>query len=187
MLRNILTCAVVLTALATPSYAGPIIYNNGAPDSAEGNEMTKWIQAEDFTLAATTDVTDVHFWAVDITTSLTAYQGSITWQIYSDNAGEPGTVLASGSASPTAVFDHLTSFGTSYSFNFDIPSFTALGGTTYWLGLHNGPLTTDDLFVLGWESTAFNSTAIGHEDSAPFGDNVWGANRMEHAFYLTGA
>ena len=185
MLRRILTLTTVLTALSAPSFAGPIVYNNGAPNSLSGNEMTQWIQAEDFTLAATTDIGDVHFWAHDITTGLTAYQGSITWQIYANAAGQPGALLASGSASPTPVFDHLHSVGSSFAFDFDIPTFTAVGGTRYWLGLHNGPLTTDNLFVLGWETTAPNGTSLGMEDRTPF-DGSWSGNFSEHAFYLTG-
>jgi hypothetical protein len=47
-----LTVAVAATALlgGQPA-AAQLIYDNGGPNGVSGNEMTSWIQAQDFTLA----------------------------------------------------------------------------------------------------------------------------------------
>src|SRR5437764_11911558 len=89
--------AVVLLASAF-AYADNIIYNNGAPNQQNGNEMTEWVQSEDFTLGQSTDVTDIHFWDIE-----GAYAGSITWWITGDANGAPdfNNVLGTGNVSPT--------------------------------------------------------------------------------------
>jgi hypothetical protein len=175
--KLLLVCSLLLVGNA--ANASTIVYDNGAPDGLSGNEMTQWIQAEDFTLGATTTITDVHFWGTD--SSGTGYQGSITWQIYSNDVNQPGTLLTSGSAVPTATFVG----GFSYLYDFTIPGFTATGGTTYWLGLHNGALTTTDPLEFYWETTFSNATTTGNEDIAPFGSGGWFNNGQEHAFQLT--
>jgi hypothetical protein len=166
-----------------PAHASPIVYDNGAPNSVSGNEMTQWIQAEDFTLSSTTLITGVQFWAFQ-TDDACCYTGSITFDIYSDASDSPGTVLESGSVTPTRTFDHSTSFGPSYVYDFAIPDFLAVGGTQYWLGLHNGPLTTQTRDEMYWETTDPTS-GDGHELIAPFSGG-WDDNSQEHAFNLTG-
>jgi hypothetical protein len=183
MLRRLLLFGVLIAA-AVPAYAAPVVYNNGAPNSNSGNEMTEWIQAEDFTLGLTTIITDVHFWAFEIGANV--YQGSISWQIYGDSANQPGATLASGNVVPTRVFDHNTGFGDSFLYDFTIPDFAALAGTKYWLGLHNGPLTTTTRLDMYWETTGANGTTLGREDQDPFGVGGWVDNGQEHAFQLTG-
>ncbi len=183
MLRRLLLFGVLIAA-AVPAYAAPVVYNNGAPNSNSGNEMTEWIQAEDFTLSLTTIITDVHFWAFEIGANV--YQGSISWQIYADNANQPGATLASGNVAPTRVLDHNTGFGPSFLYDFAIPDFTALAGTKYWLGLHNGPLTTTNRLDMYWETTGVNATTRGHEDQTPFAVGGWVNTGAEHAFQLTG-
>ena len=42
-----------------------IIYDNGGPDQQNGNEMTEWIQAEDFNLSADSTLTSVNFWDIE--------------------------------------------------------------------------------------------------------------------------
>jgi len=158
-----------------------LIYNNGLPDGQNGNEMTAWIQAEDFTFTASQTVTAVRFWALDLAGGA-AYQGSVVWQIYNDNSGQPGALLASGSAAPPAVVYQSTAYGPDYQFDFSIGSQALLAGT-YWLGLHNGPLTTQNRAQLYWETTGFNGTFTGHEDIAPF-TGAWFDNGQEHAFQL---
>src|ERR1035437_5094207 len=138
---------------ATLTHAS-VVFDNGGPNQLSGNEMTAWIQAQSFSLATTDTVQAVQFWAVAATGS---YTGSITYSIYNNNAGVPGIILASGSASPVAVptgggcCDGLTE----YLLDFNLASgFTATAGTTYWLGLHNGPPSTTSRLDFYWEDTS---------------------------------
>ena len=160
------------------------IYNNGAPNGVSGNEMTQWIQAEDFTFASGQTVTDVRFWGVDATFQ-PGYTGSITWRIYSNAGGQPGGVIAGGNVAATRVFRANVSFGISYQYDFSIGSVNLAAGT-YWLGLHNGPLTTTTRLNMYWETTANNATSRGLEDIAPFDTGGWFNNGQEHAFVLFG-
>src|SRR6266550_1169 len=115
--------AVLLCLATSTAKADQVVYDNGPPNSLSGNEMTQWIQAEDFTFASTQIVTGVHFWAVDLS-GTAGYQGSITWQFYTNNAGTPGTLIASGNLAVARVFDHNASFGTSFSYTFSVGSLT---------------------------------------------------------------
>lgn len=175
-----LCLAAVLTATQA-AYAGPVIYNNGAPNFLGGNEATEWIQAEDF--AFRTDVTlgDIHFWTFEFGEQ--AYQGSVTYRIYGNDGTQPDetNILREASVVPTR-----TGLGGGFfSYDFDIAPLNLAAGT-YWLGLHNGPLTTTTQLGWGWAWTALNATLTGREDEAPFDDGGWLNNEQEHAFYLTG-
>ena len=168
-------------ALAVPVAADPIIYNNGGPNFASGNEATQWIQAEDFAFATPFTLTDIHFWALELAQN--AYTGSVTYRIYGNDGTEPDetNILRQGTATPTRSF--VSNDVWSYDFNI---APLALGPGTYWLGLHNGPLTTTSRMEWYWATTNANLTLRGREDVSPFDTGGWFNNNQEHAFYLTG-
>ena len=180
-LRALWVGVVTTLLLVGSSTQAGLIYDNGAPNALNGNEMTHWIQAEDFALASPVVLTDVRFWAFE--TSRGAYQGSIVWSIYGDNGGAPGTLLYRDTAVLVMAYDHDTAWEPSYQFDFSVGTVN-LGTGTYWLGLHNGPLTTTSTEAFYWETTAANLTSTGEEDSAPFDDGGWFNNGQEHAFQL---
>jgi hypothetical protein len=182
MMKKTLVIGVLL--LAAGSVQAGMVYDNGAPDAVNGNEMTSWIQAEDFALGSATILTDVRFWG-GLENDPGSYAGSIVWSIYADNSGEPGTLLDRGSVVPTATYDHDTLWGTSYQYDFSLGSINLDAGT-YWLGLHNGPLTTTDRLGFYWETTGGNLTVRGNEDMSPFDTGGWYNNDQEHAFQLFG-
>jgi len=167
--------------LLVPALWAGLIYDNGAPDGQTGNEMTEWIQAEDFTLAAPTTLTGVRFWAFPYGGT---YAGSIAWRIYADNSGEPGAVVDFGVVVPTRVYDHDALGVPSYQHDFALS--VALGAGTYWLGLHNGLLTETTRLDYYWETTGSNATLTGQEDHTPFDTGGWLGNEQEHAFQLYG-
>ncbi|MGZ4985154.1 MAG: hypothetical protein ACXWIU_12850, partial [Limisphaerales bacterium] len=83
------------------------------------------------------------------------FTGSIVWQIYSNVSDAPGTLLYSGTADGVSH----TSTGfiagnySEYVNTFNLPSITLPPGT-YWLALHNGPLTNDTSGHIYWEKAA---------------------------------
>jgi hypothetical protein len=156
------------------------IYDNGAPNWFNGNEMTTWIQAEDFNLLGAFSVTGVRFWGFENRQG--AYTGDVYYQFFTDNAGQPGAALAGGLVTPTALSAECLDWAACWQLDFSTN--VALGPGTYWLGLHNGPLTTADRLEFYWAATAGNTTLTGHEDQTPFGDNSWYDNGEEHAFQL---
>lgn len=162
------------------------IYSNGVPNGTSGNEMTEWIQAEDFMLGAPTTLAGGSFWAFSLAQS--AYQGSIFWQIMSNSGGQPGSTLFSGTATPTGVNDGYMYNGTTPIFRYDM-SFgaLALGSGNYWLALHNGPLTMTARSEFYWATTDANSTASGQEKDISYVGGTWATNGAEHAFTLNGA
>ena len=171
-----------------------VIYDNGAPNLVDGNEMTNWIQAEDFTLGANSTVTDVHFWTLeDLGANPNGFSGAIDYAFYSDNAGQPNLgapafgAFAAGTGLTRAATGRTLGRLTEFSYNFNVAAFNAIGGTRYWLGLHNGLLTNTARAEFYWEDTNANGTiAGGREDILPPAGDGWSNNGTEHAFQLTG-
>jgi len=139
------------------------LYDNGPPDRTNGFEMTHWIEADDFTLDAPARLENVKFWNFE---SSGSFEGSIVWQIYSNAevppnsaccpADIPGTLLFSGtSTNLTHVATGFIFFGyAEFITTFDITPVSLPAGT-YWLALHNGPLTNDtSLGRVFWETTS---------------------------------
>ena len=189
MTKRMLMLVAVLMCMVSASFAGTV-YNNGGPNQQSGNEITQWIGAEDFMIPTTTTVTDVHFWSLEDPGG--TFAGSIWYGIYNNvggtpNLGNPGVegFLQGTSLTRTFIQSGVLGFYDEYEYNFDIQSFSAQAGVTYWLGLHNGPLSDNTRLDFYWETTNPNGTATGQEDIFPFGDG-WSGNGQEHAFYLTG-
>jgi PEP-CTERM motif len=178
--------ACILAVFAPLRAHAQIIYDNGPPNQVDGNEMTQWIQAEDFSVATAMTLGSVHFWDIELPTN--AYQGEIDWGIYSNAGGSPGTLLASGAAIGGAVTRTFIQGGVlgqfnEYSDTFNVTPFALAAGTTYWIGLHNGPLTFQTRSEFYWETTNANASLTGHELIAPF-TGGWDDNGNQHAFQL---
>ena|SRR5215469_13874335 len=180
-LKTLLT--LIAGTLCVSARAQTVDYSSGIPQIGAGNEMTGWIQANGFYFNNTTTFQEINFW--DIETS-GGYSGSITWQIYSDDSsGLPGTVLFSGIATPM----HTGTGNIRYPY-YENDNVISVGSVTldaggYWLGLHNGPLTTttpDNEFY--WEDTTVLTAPIGEEQGAPFGGGNWASNGEQHAFEI---
>jgi PEP-CTERM motif len=172
-----------MVAISSPSFADSPFVDNGAPSSSGGSEMTSWIQAENFTLAgASNNLTGVTFWDLEGN-----YAGSVSWFIYGDNSGTPGSLLFSGSADPTRTATGVTaSLGTEYvdSFAIDVQGLVA---GTYWLGLHNGPLSTTASQDFYWETTSNSDLTSGSQYYLLDQNVSWSSTGIEHAFTLDGS
>jgi hypothetical protein len=115
-----------------------------------------------------------------------AFFGSFFWSILSDINGAPGVTLASGLSPATRTPQGALSCCDGYGrVQNDISvSFEVAAGTTYWLGLHNGPLSNDSFFGdLYWETTNSNRTLSGASQFLLFPG--WYSTGMEHAFAMS--
>lgn len=183
MPKYLTSLSVALLALVAPLRA-QVIFNGGSPDGgSDGNEMTSWIQYEDFAFTAPVTVTGIRFWAGE--TVGDGWDGSVFWSISADdNGGNPGSLLFSGNQAGTRVVDGTWGFGDVWMHELAVNFI--LGPGTYWLGLHNGPLTTTDRLDYYWVATDAGFGATGREDGNPFGDDAWFDNAEQHAFQLLG-
>lgn len=175
--------AFSLGALACSGSAS-VIYNDGSPNKANGNEMTEWIQSEDFTLSTSQTIAGVKFWDFQ---NANSYNGSISWFIYSDNAGVPGSILDQGNVASTRTVTgmYVPASYSEYENEFSTGNLT-LGPGTYHLGLHNGPTSDTSRAEFYWETTSLNGTPTGDEVNLQAA-SAWSNNGQEHAFELLGS
>ena len=181
--RSTLLALAALLVGAAPASA-QVVYDNGGPAGMNnGNEMTAWRQAEDFALASQATIGGVRFWGLALNES--AYQGSIFWEILTNDGTQPGAVVASGLATPGLTMTGTTPLGPRYQLDFGIAPLTLSNGV-YWLALHNGPLDFGTRSEFYWETTAGNGTSAGRE-LAIGSSGGWSSNAAEHAFVLFAA
>ena len=85
----------VAAAAALTSFAGAqLIYLNGTPDLENGNEVTAWLQAENFTLGSNDIVGNMRVWTIEDPAA--SFDGNLEWWIFNDSGGAPGSIFASG-------------------------------------------------------------------------------------------
>jgi hypothetical protein len=164
---------------------GQLYCNGEAPDYANGNEMTQWAQAEDFT-GVTGDIGSVHFSALDINNNgLANWDGTVQYAIYLGDPNNANVVASGDGQNVTAAFDQNNGSWDFYDFDFDLASpVSVTGGNTYYLALHLGAdFVFDGIY---WSTQAANGTASGTESNGGFG-GPWNANGLEHYFCLIGA
>ncbi len=133
------------------------LYNNGAPDQLDGREMSSFIAADDFKLSTAVSLTGAAFWSSsNIDPFASQFSGVVGWAIFSDNAGAPGALLASGAdAAPALTDTGLQILGTEeFRIDITLPP-TLLTAGTYWLGLHENSLgTPTDGTSIYWDTTS---------------------------------
>src|SRR5687768_6958853 len=113
--------AFLIALLLVSRAQSAIIFNNGLPNQVSGNDMTEFVQTEDFVLAASSTVTDAHFWSVENPAAANPWDGTIEWFIFNDAGGQPAAApFASGngvSISKVATGNVLF-FGMEYVYDF---------------------------------------------------------------------
>lgn len=181
----------LLISTGVVSLRAQAIYDNGPPDQQGGWEMTHWLEADDFTLGETTRLEGIKFWDAEINGF---FEGTIVWQIYSDTGDNgPGTMLASGtSTNLNHAATGLSIFGAFKEFvtTFDIAPVSLPAGT-YWLALHNGPLSNTETQNMFWGTTANLGGSPSYAKIAPFQgpwtSNAFAGSRPDLAFQINGA
>ncbi|MBA3725772.1 MAG: PEP-CTERM sorting domain-containing protein [Armatimonadetes bacterium] len=180
---KLLSMAAMVTVLAGAASA-QLIYGNGPPDQQNGNEMTQWLQAENFNLSGNSTLGWIRFWTIEVPNA--AYDGNVDWFVFDNNGGIPGSIVDSGSVSnPSKTFLQSGILGSfdEYVYDLDIADVNLTGSTDYWLGLH---INADygsrrDIY---WESGGGNAPTGQESDGGTM--NNWSGNGTEHAFELYG-
>ena len=107
--------------------------------------------ADDFTLAAASNIDAVRFWMVAMDQS---FGGTLSYAFYQDSNGALGSLITSGSISNvTPLFlPQITGFvQNTYQVDFSLPSTLNLPAGTYWLEVHDGAtLTTNTAAEVLW-------------------------------------
>lgn len=180
-------CAAVATIPATAEAA--IVFDNGSLDTSNGNDATGWVQAENFSLGTATNVVGAAVYLGGFG-DISNYDGNFTYYVFADAAGSPGTVLATGSVSPT-ISDlgglGWVGGGDIFQLSFDLNSaFAAAANTTYWFGFHaSSDFDRDDIYWV-WSSGGLSPPGMESEDGT-FDNWATSDGGGEHAFYLTDA
>lgn len=172
--------AAMMLGLAQVASAA-VVYTNGAPDQLNGTNMSANPIAEDFIIGATTDITNIRFWAIQSAAS--DYSGNLFWAIYSNGVAQPGVLVQGGAAVAVTATPTGGSTGFGYSeFVFDIAANFQLTAGTYWLGLANDPLDPVNPSEMLWETTSAGGGSTGlYNDTGTWIDSL-----NHHAFLLEG-
>jgi hypothetical protein len=182
MIRRI--AAVAMLAFATSPIASHAqIYDNGAPNAVDGYGMSGSVLADNFTIANDFTVSAIRFWGFS-PTSTSTYSGSVTWAVYLDASGMPGTQLFTGVAAPVGVNQGPLAFGGRDQYQFDFAANFGLTAGTYWLSLYTGPAPGGG-GVFNWQSTGDRNNGSLYID-VPNDPGHWVDVEGDLAFQLYG-
>jgi hypothetical protein len=194
--------AVVAIALAATGVMGmsgsaqaapliwPVIFDNG-PAVGGGSEATEWIQANDFTLVTDSVITAITFLTIEFTDPPDVYAGSVYIAIYNHDTAtdalDSSGLIFETVLNPTRTFFVPTTTPGQDMFRYHaiVPAFDLeLAAGTYWLALHNGPMSNTARADWYWARTFDDPSGRGAlADRAPF-DGAWADTGYEHAFLL---
>ena len=196
MKKLLIPCCLIITlalALITSAQAA-VIFDGGAPDLLSGDEMTSYVEADDFLLPTASTLTDAHFWTLEgygYAYGGNPWDGTLDYYIFADVSGQPGaSPLYTGSAqnivkvSTGRTWNRGLEMG-EYEYSFDLANPLSLSAnTTYWFGLH---LASDfnDRDEIYWETTGIGYGSVGFGAGGGTFDN-WLNTTQQHAFQLTG-
>lgn len=160
-----------------------LLFDGGLPNQQNANEMTRWLQAEDFELTQASVVASIRFWTLEA--APTAWAGVCNYAIYEDDGGAPGAMLESGVLNliGRTLTGNIVAGLAEIVYNFSFPAPVSLEAGVYWIGLHMHTGCTTIRSIL-WVTTSNNFGAVGHERFECLG--AWEPNGNQHAFLLYG-
>lgn len=160
-------CAVAASSPAwgvdPPPPPAPFLWDQSDVDVAGGFNVSAIVSADDFVVTQQARLTGGTVWISDVASNdngtLDNFSGALSWGIYTDAGGVPGTAVATGPAI------HLVQTDTGFQSNaglydlfrieFDFPHPVSLAAGTYWLLLHEGAWgSSDDGSTIWWEQAA---------------------------------
>jgi hypothetical protein len=182
--------ALITTVLVTPCYPS-IIWNNGDPNQVDGQDISGFIAADDFTLNSPVTITGLSFYSSAASDPYSSQFGGIFgWGFLTNGNEQPGALLTSGySNSPSIIDTGNQILGTEeYKVSLVISS-VSLGPGTYWLALHANPFGSPANGQVYWDTSGSQSGAIpvATTDLTAVGGWAQGlAEPLDLAFELTG-
>ncbi len=187
MVRMVTGAVLLVGTFAAGNLAAQVVYDNGAPlaNGYIGNpDLNQAVIFEGFTLSGAADIGEINFWALQWHNGVDNFAGSIYWTINQDVGGNVGASLYSGLAAGGDIVrvadgsanDGLTSYLHTISVDF------SLAAGSYYLGLHNGPLSSSAASGYFWITTVTNGTAHGRNQVLANGGMYH--NYVEYAFNL---
>jgi len=174
---------------AATVYDNGLPYRPDPPALATGYEMTYVliptlgltvvVEADDFTLTAPARLNGVMFYDLE---NGAGFAGSIVWGIYSNASDAPGVLLYSGAADGVSHVSTGFVAGnySEYVNTFTLPSITLPAGS-YWLALHNGPITNDSSGHLYWEKADGAGTRPSEAEFVNLFPGSWFSNSSPNA------
>lgn len=156
----------------------------GIKSPAGAQDISITITANSFVLGAATILHSAKFYTLENPPA--SFSGNLSWYIFGDNAGAPGTMLYSGTTGAVTRTDlgQVASGVPGFNYeefenSFDLPNLNLAPGT-YWLGLHNGPdQVISTLRSMYWEASPTGSSPYSNYTYLPpFGPGLpnWIAN-----------
>ena len=180
--KHFLILSLSLACMMAANVSQADILYSALPDQSGGSDLNEYIEADDFTLPAPEQITQIKFWSFQ--DSAADYAGSIAWSINTDSGGVPGSSVASGSVSPPGVATGTSAFDLN-EFSYTLAVNASLAPGTYWVLLHNGPTNTVPSTSFYWEWS--NADAGNSQSQDLFGSNSpWTGNFAEFAMQLQG-
>ncbi|MDQ1349280.1 MAG: hypothetical protein QG573_2659 [Acidobacteriota bacterium] len=138
-----------------------------------GGNISSYISASDFFLATPRRIDSLDAWLGDVgpeNGQLDFFSGTLSWAIYSDASGDPGTLVASGTDSTPSLLDsglNFNSGGDIVRVRIELSPAPNLAAGTWWLALHEGAWgSASDGSNVSWVMypSTFNSTSRQAED-----------------------
>ncbi len=117
----------------------------GAVHTQSGGNISSYVSASDFFIAGSRRINSLDAWLGDAgpeNGQLDFFSGALSWAIYTNVAGEPGTLVASGVDTSPALTDsgfNFTSGGDIVRARIELTPAPTLASGTWWLALHEGP------------------------------------------------
>lgn len=190
--------AATLCWSASPA-AADIVYDNGVPSTPTHLSTAPFISlgavADDFTLASSTMLTgaQVYLGHEEGLLDEGPLGGPLNWYIFNDGGGVPGSVAASGQATPTITHilrgsdpdtDRPYWIDQLATFDFGSP-FLASDSRPYWFGIEFAGTNGHHL----WMESAANSTGERYRVAQEAGDVnfTWSFSGGQGAFALVGS
>ncbi len=174
---------------------GPVVRDESRPTLDGRQDISDHVVADDFTVADRVRLDAVEVWLSDDACApgddngvLDSFGGVLSWAVYSDDTGKPGSLIASGAAHALTLTD--TGFNdisgcdvVRARFELDHPQLLTTG--TYWLALHEGAwASAGDGSKVWWQSSAATEGAAAVAASDPTSPGGWASQASDQAFIL---
>ncbi len=149
-----------------------IIYDNGGPNTENGWSILGSNQINDnFSLSGTQSIRSVGFYFQNYD-GITGWNQDISYNIYADNNGVTGNLIASGAGQNVTPTDSGLPWccgGNAWLVEFDLVSTVTLAAGNYWLGLTGASSTNNAAW---WVTTNYiDGSSIGGVDFAYYLDS----------------